>query len=147
MKEFYAFFQQEPSYFVDKSIIRKKYLEQIKNYQNEQNLEQLSLLHTAYKTLMDDELRLEYLLKLWKIIDNDDNNETKLSNEFLLYIMDLNESIELGNENAFNDAQKLLDENFAKILQLLDQPLNIENKKQLSQLYSERKYLKRIIKN
>ncbi len=145
LQDFFLIFQHDVNFFVDKTILRKKYLELIKIYQNSHEQNKLSLIHNAYKILNDDELRIEYFLKLWGLINHDGSSEVKLSNAFLMEMMDLNDEILTGNESAIQQTQNLLDENLKNIFQLFQKELSEETKKEIAQKYFERKYLKRLL--
>ncbi len=145
MQNYFDIFQHPVTYFVDKSALRRKYLAKIKEYQNSDNQEQLTLLHKAYKTLNDDELRMGYLLELWGIIHETGNSDTKLSNEFLMEMMELNEAIESGDQKAKEQVQELLNKNLEFIENLFRQEIHEENKLYIFFFYFERKYLRRLI--
>jgi len=142
---YFSFFQQDVDFFVDKSFIRKKYLELLKSFHAEQNEEQLTYLHQAYKTLMDDEHRLEYYLKIKGIIDEEEKQQPKLSQNFLMEMMDINEAIQEGNQNAKQQAINHLEKNFQEIIAFLHEDMTPENQSLLAQRFYERKYLKRIV--
>ncbi len=145
MEKIFSTFNQPVNYFIDKSALRKKYLEGIKTYQNSNEQQKLSELHNAYKILNDDELRIEYFLKLWGLIREDGSSDIKLSNEFLMEMMDLNDEILTGNEDAIQQTQHLLEENLKAIFQLFEKEFSENVKKEIAQKYFERKYLKRLL--
>ncbi len=147
MVDYFSVFEQPVNFFIDKTILRKKYLQMIKEFQNSDAENQLSLIHLAYKTLNDDELRIEYFLKKWNFVQEDGSSEIKLSSEFLMEIMELSDAIQGGNTNALQEAQNILNQNINTIYELFKGELNESNKQKIAQKYFERKYLKRLIEN
>lgn len=145
MIDYFSLFGINSNFFIDKTFLRKKYLELIKNFQQNNKIIQLSEIHTAYKTLNDDELRIEYFLKLWGLIKPDGSSDFKLSNEFLMEMMEFNEKILSGDEQNHLEIQKLLEGNLQTIFQLFEKELTDEIKNQIAEKFFERKYFKRLV--
>lgn len=145
MINYFSYFDLNSDFFINKTILRKKYLELIKNFQQNNDITQLSEIHTAYKTLNDDELRIEYFLKLWGLIKPDGSSNFKLSNQFLMEMMEFNERISSGDEQVSIEIQKLLEDNLQAIFHLFESELTDEIKSQIAEKFFERKYLKRLL--
>lgn len=147
MQNIFSIFEFNPNFFIDKNLLRKKYLEKIKQYHSSQDSDKLTDLHNAYKILNDDELRIEYFLKNWGYIQPDGSSDFKLSDEFLMEMMEFNEGIFSRKEQIFQEVQKLLKENLNVIFQLFKLELTEDVKNKIAQKYFERKYLKRLLQN
>ncbi len=100
---YFDFFGLPVALFVDAAALRRAYLENSRKFHpdfhtlssdaEQDNALQLSTLNNkAYKTLSDSDLRLKYVLTLQGLL-SEENTEEKISQAFLMEMMELNEKI------------------------------------------------------
>lgn len=100
-KNYFEHFGLQPAYFLDAAMLRKKYYEQSRELHpdlmggsgiSQGEVQDLSAFNNkAYHTLLDNGLRLKYLLDLFA--GSEDANHHPGA-EFLMEMMDLNEEVE-----------------------------------------------------
>ncbi len=100
-KNYFEHFGLQPAYFLDTALLRKRYYERSRQLHpdlaegsglSEEKVQELSATNNqAYKTLLDNGLRLKYLLDL---MGGSVDTEYHPGPEFLMEMMDLNEEVE-----------------------------------------------------
>ncbi len=165
MTNYFELFGIPVAYAVDLADLRKRYFQlsrqvhpdyhtQANDADQQKLLELASQLNSAYTTLQDAELRLDYLLHLKQIVVNDE--KYALPPAFLMEMMELNEA--LADAEAENNAsaiqscsttiemhEKQLSEDILALLQGINEAaVAPEVEKKLHLLYYQRKYLLRI---
>src|SRR4051812_31482033 len=99
---YFEFYGIPESFFPDEKTIKTKFYEYSRKYhpdfhatagpEEQREILELSTLNTsAYKTLINAEVRLAYILKLNGLLEADAKNE--LPSGFLMEMMDLNERL------------------------------------------------------
>ncbi len=98
---YFDFFEISEDFFPNETLLKKKYYSLVKKYHpdrynsqddvTQQKLENLSsTANEAYQTLSDFELRVEYILRSNNVLKE---NEKDIPQEFLMEVMDINESL------------------------------------------------------
>lgn len=117
---YFDFFEIPVQFMIDEKLLRKKFLMNSKKYHPDHHahlddirqqaiLEKSILNNEAYKVLCDFEQRMKYILELKSLIGSAHKNE--MPQEFLMEMMDLNESImELSFEKDEDQKNKVLKE-------------------------------------
>ena len=165
MINYYKFFGIPETYLIDQERLRKLYYQKSREYhpdfytlEAEKEQEEILRLSTtnneAYKTLKSDLKRLRHLLEIKGAIKEDEKE--KLSQSFLMEMMDLNESImELQFAEQNNTKVNELSQHVDEIIQHLDEEinkvglsdLNESDLSGLKELYFRKKYLNRLKDN
>lgn len=161
--DYFSFYQLPISYFIDKDLLRKKYIDlsrsthpdfhtQSTPSQQNQALQDSLQNNKAYKTLSDDALRLRYYLELQGIIQVEEKYQ--LPSDFLMEMMEINERIQetSANTTEAQDLQKevatwetnLQHELQKGIEQIENESLSTALKNNLKENYYKQKYLLRI---
>ena len=161
---YFELFEMKPSFFVDEKALRNKFIANSRKYHpdyfnneastvQEENIDLSTLNNIAYKTLSDFDKRMEYILEQNEISINSDE---QLSNDFLMEMMEINESImELEfdfDQDKFNEIQNNVEfiekNNFDKIQPLLlsfeNQPFEKNDFVEVKKYFLKKKYLLRI---
>lgn len=158
---YFELFELPVSLKVDKSLVRKKYVELSKKYhpdyfvnstlqEQENALEVSALLNKGLKTFNNPDETICYVLKLKGLLD--DEEKYQLSSGFLMEMMEINEELADADEGSSGSiAQKL-----TVLEKELYEPVqnNIENYKegittqeellQVKDYYFKKKYLQRL---
>lgn len=110
---YFEFYSMPEAFAIDKALLRKKFLENSRNFHpdfakargmnSEEALEQSSINNKAYKTLSDESLRRSYLLELKGVLGQD---KEQLPMDFLMEMMDLNETVSEFDEDTDNESLK-----------------------------------------
>lgn len=165
MINYFEFFGLSESYTIDKKKLRKLYYEKSRKYhpdfftleaekEQEKILDLSTLNNEAYKTLNSDDSRLKHLLQIKGTIV--EGEKEKLSQSFLMEMMDLNEAIMDLQFSESNAPQKThLTENVEKSIRNLEDELLKLGQSELSEsvlsklkeLFFRKKYLKRLLDN
>jgi molecular chaperone HscB len=106
---YFEFYGLPVQFVLDTQQVRQIYLANSRKYhpdfhtlkpepEQQQALEQSILNTNAFKTLSDEHLRMKYILTLKGILHND-TSPPPLPNDFLMQVMDINESIETLPQN------------------------------------------------
>lgn len=165
---FFEFYDLPFSLQIDEELLKRLFYEKSRQYHPDFHtlqdadvqshmMEQSAINNKAYHTLKSFGTRLEYVLRLKHILK--DEGENVLPQEFLMDMMELNESVmELEfepnptlREGLQSDIVKLHDEHKAKIQPLITNPdletLAEEDWKNLLDFHLKGKYLKRLEEN
>ncbi|WP_162427218.1 Fe-S protein assembly co-chaperone HscB [Pontibacter pudoricolor] len=164
---YFEFYNIPESFMADEKAIKAKYYQLSREYhpdfyanetpEKQQEILQLSTLNTnAYRTLSDQDLRMQYILKEHGLLEEGGKNE--LPGEFLMEMMDINEEL-MELEFDF-DAAKLhqiseqtiglvaqLDNDILPVLQRYPELHGITKDEALDEVktyYLKKKYLLRI---
>lgn len=100
--DIYKIFSLPRSFFVDKNILKNKYYKLSKKYHPDllkTDTGKIKEVNSAYKVLQDDYLRAKYLYK--------DPLDTKMNQEFLIEVLDLEERID--DSNSQDELRKIKD--------------------------------------
>lgn len=156
------------SFQLDEDLLRKTYYENSKKFHpdfhtlsspedQEEALNMSTLNNLAYKTLLDFDKRLKYILELTNTIEQEEKYD--LSLDFLMEMMEINEEImelqldfDVNRYKKANDSFEAIDH---EINELIDSCINLiptpqkGDKKlmELKDLYYRKKYLLRIKDN
>ena len=165
MMNYFELFEIPIDLFPEESEIRAKYYQLSKKYHPDINqapdpeaymqlMEMSGRINTAYKTLIDFDQRLKYILEQHNAL-NEENEQ--LSPEFLMEMMELNERISAATTNEDNykqilDELEAADQNSIAALRSIWSGLSSTEilPKELAELkahYYQRKYLLRIRQN
>ena len=147
----------EQKYSIDQLLLHRQYLDKQSLYHPDRStnvsekrsyLEKSMLLNEAYKTLKDDYLRAEYLLKLLgKNFDNDSLNLV-LGKSDLEEILEINEIVD--DMNQLQDLEKIENEKLdekSKLIQELDKNFEDNNIPKALDLTLRLKYLTKLLGN
>lgn len=166
---YFAYFDLPVTLEVDPAELRRRFLANSKKFhpdyhtlatteEQERALEQSSYNNTAFKTLQDPDLRLQYVLKLTGVLGESAGND-EIEPVFLMEMMEINEKI---MELEFDPSAGLLEEIKASVNQVetalegsvagVKQSWNLEtgSRQDLGQLKSyflKKKYLLRVKEN
>ncbi|MDI9337449.1 MAG: iron-sulfur cluster co-chaperone HscB C-terminal domain-containing protein [Alphaproteobacteria bacterium] len=161
MTNYFEILNIAPALFIDDKQLKKHFLLKQRETHPDQNVfadanKQLDLLNMsalsnkAYKSLSNFSLRLAHLLEIYNVVT--DLNKEEMSPEFLMDMMEFNETLEL--EADIDVRVKLIDEQLAYTMHDLEkfklvpiESLKLEDWELLKQKYFELKYLSRIKDN
>lgn len=164
MTENYFSFLELPFHVdVNEKILRQRFLEKSKefhpdyNQSSSESMHYSALLNKAYQTLQSLSTRIEYILLLKNVIQNDE--KYVLDNEFLMDMMEYNElltDIEHLQEasryiqlsKTIREVNNTLEKSMVEILKNinLNEDILSETKEKLKELFYKQKYILRIIK-
>lgn len=99
---YFDFYDIEESFFINEKSLKKIFLEKSQEYHpdfhsmeneeaKEKSLELSALNNQAYETLKSFDKRVQYILEINHILNEE--GENKVPNEFLMEVMDLNETL------------------------------------------------------
>jgi len=162
---YFEYFGISERFVVDQKQLRKLYYENSRKYhpdfftlesgEHQEEMMHLSTLNNdAYRTLKNDDKRLKHLLEIKGAIV--EGEKEKLSQSFLMEMMDLNESIMELQFSDNDEPQKThLTENVENSIRNLDQELDDIGQSELSEsvlaelkeIFFRKKYLKRLLDN
>ncbi|MFM2267322.1 MAG: hypothetical protein RL757_763 [Bacteroidota bacterium] len=171
MENFFEFYDLPVSFGMDAALLKKKYLINSRKYHpdfhtlasEEQQAEILALStrnNAAFKTLSDGDLRMAYILELYGLLGDQQQNET-MPQDFLMEMMEINEALmELEFDfdktaferikNDINNLQSTIYENIKTDFDAFDNnPDEAERKKnakKIKNFYLKSRYLLRIQK-
>ena len=102
MDNYFSFYDLEESFFLDLADLKRRFYAKSRTlhpdfYTQESEAKQEEVLtlsaynNTAYNTLKDDNARMEYILREYKILGEEGSN--KLDQMFLMEMMDINEAL------------------------------------------------------
>lgn len=163
---FFELFGFEEAFIVDKNEVKKKYFALSKKYhpdfiidgteeEKQTALEMSSIINKAYKTFLNEDELMAYLLKQKNVLIEDEKYD--LPKDFLMEMMELNESLmdaKLENNlNKVNDFKHQINHFEAELKKSIEDVLNlgtiantsIEDLKRVKDFYFKKKYLKRIL--
>jgi molecular chaperone HscB len=144
---------------VNKTALPARYIELSKKYhpdyfvkENEdvqlESLERSAMLNKAYKTFQDPDETIKYVLQLKGLLEEEEKYE--LPAEFLMEVLDLNESLESGVGSTeltkkIEDLHKEIYEPVKEIVEHYQEGISTEKELlQVKEYYYKKKYLKRI---
>lgn len=163
---YFEIFGIQPSFFPDLTLLKQRFYAKSREFhpdffiqateqQKSDALQQSSLINTAYKTILNLELRFKHILQLEGIIQEDTKDEMQQS--FLMEMMVFNEEImelqfefsedrfeELNSQLVKIKSEKLSDN---KLVMNNYPDVNEQQLIQLKNLYFENKYLSRLEDN
>ena len=159
MENYFAFYEIEPAFELDSTALKVNFYRLSRQYhpdvaarngeaEEAEALRLSAINNTAYKTLLNPDLRLAHMLRLAGVLDGEEEKPA-LPLAFLMEMMDLNELLDDGNTEA---AKQELETAFAN-LETEVQPAKTaytagvkspEILKQLLDYYFRKKYLRRI---
>ena len=161
---YFILFGIPASFEIDKSKLYETYLlkleithpDTLMHSQNEDGNSFTAEINNAYKTLLDDTLRAEYLLKLRNIDISKDDSTYKASTELLISMLELRETLEELNDfeqlKLFAEQQVIAKQKILEDLQLLFNNKNLDRAvektyelKYISKLFSDIKTKKKIL--
>lgn len=128
--DYFSFYQLPPTLVIDKALLRKAYLEINKRYHPDffindpeglqKALEICALNNQAYTTLSRLESRLAYYLQFHGVLNKEDVPSPEM--DFLMEMMDLNESIDdaEGNADALLSLFTQIQEEKQKLIQTVE---------------------------
>ena len=155
---YYELYELPSRAVADKTYVSKKYIDLQKKFHpdfftneneadKEHALEQSAAINKAYNIFSNKEKTIEYFLQLKGIISPDE--KYTLPPDFLMEMMDLNESIDEKNVTIENKIAVFEIELYAEIKGFLevenDSELNEDALLKLKAYYYKKKYLKRIL--
>lgn len=100
MINYYELLGLPEQYFLDTQKLRLAYLDAARQAhpdhqaENPEANDQTALLNTAYETLKDPHLRLQYLLQLYDLLDEAGGSKQSLPPDFLMEMMEMNETLD-----------------------------------------------------
>jgi molecular chaperone HscB len=162
---YFELYQEAFSLQINTAQLKRKYYELSRQYHpdhvsladadaQEAAMKMSTQINEAWKTLSDVDLRLKYILTLKNIIA--EAEEFKLSNNFLMQMMDVNESIAdaklQGNATMLNSIHVQIEELKVQLKQSIQWALAVADLHHLSeseanslkQYYYQSKYLRRL---
>ncbi len=154
--EYFQLFEITPAFRIDKKELKKKYFRlskerhpdrhhQLDPIEHQSVEREYALINTAYETLMNDDRRLDYLLRRLEIISTDE--QYALSPEFLMEMMEINEIKETHlaeAEQKLLSIRTALDQQVQEILEADRwEDMDESQKAKLKDYYYKRKYLDR----
>jgi molecular chaperone HscB len=165
MTNFFEFYQLPVAYNIDETALKQRFIKNSKQFHpdfytldadEKQNeiLELATLNNHAYKTLSNPDTRLRHLLEIHHALDVE--GETKLPQDFLMEMMDINENLmELEfdfEESRFQETQLAignLEKDLAALVanSLEKASLLPDDVKKIKDFYLKRRYLLRIKEN
>jgi len=165
---YFEFFGLPVSFRVDVSALRSVFLQNSKKYhpdfhtlssESEQAkmLEMSTLNNEAFKTISDLDSRIHYILKIKGLL-GEEGNQPPLSQDFLMEMMDINESLmELEFEpdavryglvlQAVENFEKELHEEICPVLDTWTEADGIESLQSVRDYFFKKRYLLRIREN
>ncbi len=171
MENFFEFYDLPVSFGIDAATLKKRYLSNSRKYHpdfhtlatEEQQAEILILSsrnNAAFKTLSDEDLRMAYILEIYGLLGDQQQNEA-MPQDFLMEMMEINEALmELEFDfdktvydrikNDINNLQSTIYENIKTDFKAFDNnPDEAERKKNVKKIkifYLKSRYLLRIQK-
>ena len=166
--DFFKFYELPISFLLDERALKQKFYALSRQYhpdfhthessEQQQNILELSTLNTrAYKTLSDFDERVKYILEIKGLMQEGEKQE--IPNEFLMEMMDINESVmdlqmdfdETLYKKTVEDVKILQAENYESVKTILEN-YDDSNSKQselekVKEFYLKKRYLLRLEKN
>lgn len=164
MMNYFELYELPISFHPDKEVAKKKFYELSKKYHPDrytladeqaqtEALQMAALNNMAYKTLMNEDAAMQYVLKLKGVTE--DEEKYNLPADFLMEMMELNETVsdyemepdEEKKQLAVGSWQGLMDQLNKEIETVAREYEETDNEvllKQLKDLYYRKKYLLRI---
>ncbi|WP_235299186.1 Fe-S protein assembly co-chaperone HscB [Portibacter marinus] len=164
---YFEFYNLPVSLSIDEALLKQRFYANSKQFHPDfftldgvekqmEALEQSTLNNTAYKTLIDFDKRLRYLLKLKGILKEEGDNQ--IPQEFLMEMMDVNEAVmelqfdfnqsKLDQlEKDVDDTKKRLKAGISEIIPKSDEEMSESDYELLKEFYLKNKYLKRLEEN
>ena len=152
---YFELFEIPVSLTIDKSSLAKKYFELQKKYHpdfftqedeyaQEEALEKSSAINKAMKVFKTPDTTLKYVLELKGIIE--DEEKYPLPPDFLMEVMELNETLSENSIAAIEDFEKDI---YTEVSQLIEnynnETVTNEELLKLKEYYYKKKYLQRIL--
>ena len=154
---YFELFDIPVSLRVDKQLLGKKYFELQKKYHpdfhsladdemKEETLEMSSQINRAYKTFLNEDATIKYVLQLHQLLEEEEKYQ--LPPAFLMEMMELNEELMEGNEGTRAKVETLKNEIYEAVKPVIDNYKEaVTTEKELLQVknyYYQKKYLNRI---
>ena len=161
---YFEFYELEPQFFIDENLLKKKFYDLSKKFhpdfhanksEEEQDkiLELSTINNQAFKALNNFNARLEQVLQIKGVLQNDEKYE--LPKDFLLEMMEINESImdlsfepNLEATQALQTQVKQIQEEYEQDLNALAQSYDAHKDEsillKIKDLWYRKKYLLRI---
>lgn len=165
---YFEFFGLPVSFHVDTSALRRLFLEKSRQYHpdfhtlanaEEQNeaLEWSTLNNEAYRTLLEPDRRMRYILQLKGLL-GDEGAQPPMPQDFLMEMMDINESLmELEMDfdparyaetlSAIEGLEKGMDAEIQPVLDRYSEPGRESDLQEVRDYYLKKRYLLRIREN
>jgi len=162
---YFELFEIPVQFHPDPVMVKKKFYELSRRYhpdffskagevEQAQALETSSIVNRAYKTFLDEDATIRYVLKLHDLLEEEEKYE--LDKEYLMEVLELNEvlmEVDLGDTEALaqvkQKTEELNNELYKDIKPILDNyKEGLTSEKELLQVknyYFKKKYLQRIL--
>ena len=162
---YFELFEIPVQFHPDPLMVKKKFYELSRRYhpdffsqagdqQQAEALETSSMVNRAYKTLLDEDATIRYILKLHKLIEEEEKYE--LDPAYLMEVLELNEllmeadpSDESSTQQIKQKTEELNNELYSDVKPILDNYKEaLTSKEELLQVkdyYFKKKYLQRLL--